>query len=282
MKYAIPTQSTLAVNTNVKGTAASHKTSGVAGSTVSVRDAVVPASPKTSKTSKKNTKNTKKKAKHTHCKRVSDKIINKINALAAEGWSDHWISEQKFAIKRELSPVEIMHVRYGFWKDLDTGNVRNMLHKPKPTNKNKNAPKQKVRPTSFGQPNGNKPWHQMFDRIDPETGLPQKPKGVGRPHGARDINLLITDCFCYSIQELKKIIKYRQLDGRSLSAGVLMVVKQVLVSLTGSPKESLNATKWLIERKYGAPVTKIANADGTNINPLMALLTSDSKLKPKN
>ena len=226
-------------------------------------------------------KKKKKKAKHTYSKVMSDKLIARIDQWVADGYSDYWIAEQAPCIKRGIGVNQVCHARWRRW-DLVDSNGHCGIGRPKPTSKNKNPHKiKKPKPTSFGQPNGNMHWREMVKRLDPSTGLPVGVTNV-KPVGTRDIGKLITQCLDMSKQELRMCIKHKQLDGRGLSAGSLMIVRQCLVTLTGSAKESLAATKWLVERKYGATTVKIANGDGSNIsNPLLALLTSDSKLKVK-
>lgn len=226
-------------------------------------------------------KKKKKKAKHTYSKVMSDKLIARIDSWVADGYSDYWIAEQAPCVKRGIGVNQVCHARWRRWDLVDT-NGHCGIGRPKPTSKNKNPHKiKKPKPTSFGQPNGNMHWREMVKRLDPSTGLPVGVTNV-KPVGTRDIGKLITQCLDMSKQELRMCIKHKQLDGRGLSAGSLMIVRQCLVTLTGSAKESLAATKWLVERKYGSVVTKIANGDGTNItNPLLALLTNDSKLKVK-
>ena len=248
-------------------------------SPTTVAKSVDPAPVSSSTVTKKKKK--KKKAEHTYSKVMSDKLIARIDSWVADGYSDYWIAEQDACTKRGIGVNQVCHARWRRWDLVDT-NGHCGTGRPKPTSKNKNPHKiKKPKPTSFGQPNGNMHWREMVKRLDPSTGLPVGVTNV-KPVGTRDIGKLITQCLDMSKQELRMCIKHKQLDGRGLSAGSLMIVRQCLVTLTGSAKESLAATKWLVERKYGATTVKIANGDGSNIgNPLLALLTADSKLKVK-
>lgn len=193
--------------------------------------------------------------------RTSRPNVKKIIKLTKSGLSD-----TAAAVQLGIKPTTVLYVRSTLL------GIQPTRPSCKPVNK-------KTKPTKqFGQPGGNKAWWTKIG----DDGLPIVPEGIGRPKGAVDLIPFLHKLSTYSKQEIKSIIKHRDLNGQSLSINTVGMAQMYLDTLHSDPNVRRAATKLLLDRRFGTALTRVGNADGSNINPLLSLLDpSTSKLKPK-
>lgn len=118
-----------------------------------------------------------------------------------------------------------------------------------------------------------------------EDGLPVRKTipgyQAGRPKGSVDIVKFLNDLSTYSIEELEELLEFKTKDGKSLSINTLSLARLYLDCLTAPRmQDRVKAQQTILNRRFGLPTAKVANADGSNLSPLAALLTADSKLVP--
>ena len=147
--------------------------------------------------------------------------------------------------------------------------------KPKP--KAPRAPKTKP---VIGDPST---WKSMMMQTYDADGLPIR---VTTPFGSPDpktstVYTVLPKLLLYSKEELDLIIEHRQLDGRSLPMLTLMYAQLVRDTYHYEAKQRRAAIQMITDRIYGTVAQRLANADGTNLDPFGILIKAEqARLKP--
>lgn len=128
-------------------------------------------------------------------------------------------------------------------------------------------------------------WRRtMFQPNFDEHGLPitwPDINGIQRPRKPGNLTDLYVRLQQLSRAELQHILDYQTLDGRGISMGIEMYVRNLLDCVHYDPKVRLAATKMVSDRVHGTALTRIGNPDGTAVNPLLALISVEqARLKP--
>lgn len=198
----------------------------------------------------------------------------KIMALVAEGKSDATIARHLDITMADCLRYRLSDNDYPTLVTARTGPRKPSRIDKKPKS---DTPRPHSNETSYNGKRANKPSTLIIG----DDGLPVRPN-TGKVKGTLDIIPFLDKLSSYSMDELQQIMEHRTVDGKTLSIHTLSLTRMYMDALGADTlKDRALALKLIMDRRYGTPTSKLANADGTNVNPLLLLIDpSLSRLQP--
>lgn len=118
-------------------------------------------------------------------------------------------------------------------------------------------------------------WRKAMTQQYGDDGLPitfPDLTGLQRPAKAPHLPTLLLRLSQLSRAELQHICDYQTLDGRGISVGILMYAQLALDCTSFDSKTRNAALKLFADRMHGSALQRLGNADGSNLDPMQALI----------